>query len=223
MKPLSLTLQAFGPFAGRQHLDFAELGDSPLFLVSGATGSGKTTLLDAMVFALYGDSSGKEREPRQMRSHHAGDDTLTEVIFDFALGPSAYRVRRVPEQERAKLRGEGTTLEKADATLWRLKGAGEVAAAAPRMGLVRQEGPGGAPAARPPASRRTALSSWKPAGPGSPRASRSSWASGASSSARSSSSPRGSSGTSSPPAPAAGRRSCSSSSPPGPSPGSRRS
>jgi DNA repair protein SbcC/Rad50 len=125
MRPLSLTLQAFGPFAGRQHLDFAELGDSPLFLVSGATGSGKTTLLDAMVFALYGDSSGKEREPRQMRSHHAGDDTLTEVIFDFTLGPSAYRVRRVPEQERAKLRGEGTTLEKADATLWRLKRGGQ--------------------------------------------------------------------------------------------------
>jgi len=123
MKPLSLTLQAFGPFAGRQHLDFAELGDCPLFLVSGATGSGKTTLLDAMVFSLYGDSSGKEREARQMRSHHAGDDTLTEVIFDFALGQRAYRVRRVPEQERAKLRGEGTTVEKADATLWKLAGA----------------------------------------------------------------------------------------------------
>ena len=130
MKPLSLTLQAFGPFAGRQHLDFTELGDSPLFLVSGATGSGKTTLLDAMVFALYGDSSGKEREARQMRSHHAGDDTLTEVIFDFALGERAYRVRRVPEQERAKLRGGGTTVEKADATLWRLKGAEEVASGA---------------------------------------------------------------------------------------------
>jgi DNA repair protein SbcC/Rad50 len=138
MRPLSLTLQAFGPFAGRQHLDFAELGDSPLFLVSGATGSGKTTLLDAMVFALYGDSSGKEREPRQMRSHHAGDDTLTEVVFDFALGPSAYRVRRVPEQERAKLRGEGTTLEKADATLWRLKGEGDGEVAAVAM----PDGPG---------------------------------------------------------------------------------
>ena len=70
------------------------------------TGSGKTTILDGMCFALFGDSSGGERDGRQMRSHHAGLDTLTEVRFDFALGTDRYRVRRVPEQvRRALVRG----------------------------------------------------------------------------------------------------------------------
>lgn len=123
MRPIVLTVQAFGPFAGRQNLDFTVLGDRPLFLVSGATGSGKTTLLDAMVFALYGDSSsGREREASQMRSDHAPDDTLTEVVFDFALGDEVYRVHRVPEQERARRRGGGLTREKQDATLWKRTG-----------------------------------------------------------------------------------------------------
>ena len=48
MRPLALKIQAFGPFSGAQHLDFSELGENPLFLISGATGSGKTTILDAI-------------------------------------------------------------------------------------------------------------------------------------------------------------------------------
>ena len=125
MKPLFLRIQAFGPFSGAQALDFRELGDNPLFLISGATGSGKTTILDAICFALYGDTSGKVREAREMRSHHASPETLTEVAFEFTLGDKVYRVHRIPEQERPKKTGEGLTTQKNDATLWDRTGAGE--------------------------------------------------------------------------------------------------
>jgi exonuclease SbcC len=118
MRPLFLRLQAFGPFSGTQELDFTELGDNPLFLISGATGSGKTTILDAICFALFGDSSGKTREAREMRSDHAGPDTLTEVTLEFTLGDRVFRVHRIPEQERPKKTGEGFTTQKSDATLW---------------------------------------------------------------------------------------------------------
>ena len=125
MRPLKLQLQAFGPFAGRESLNFGELGHNPLFLICGPTGAGKTSLLDAICFALYGDTSGDEREGTQMRSDHAGPETLTEGQFDFSLGERQLRVHRVPEQERAKRRGEGTTTAKQDATLWDRTGAVE--------------------------------------------------------------------------------------------------
>jgi exonuclease SbcC len=96
MKPLQLELQAFGPFARRQVIDFRQLGGKTFFLIHGPTGSGKTSILDGICFALFGDSSGGERDGRQMRSHHADADTPTEVSFDFALGDQRYRVRRVP-------------------------------------------------------------------------------------------------------------------------------
>jgi DNA repair protein SbcC/Rad50 len=118
MRPLSLTIQAFGAFLGRQTLDFGALGDHRLFLIGGPTGAGKTTLLDAICFALYGDSSGNERVAEQMRSDHADPMTRTEVLLDFAIGPAGYRIHRIPRQERARRRGGGTTVEKQDATLW---------------------------------------------------------------------------------------------------------
>ena len=120
MKPLVLELQAFGPFAHRQVIDFRVLGSKTFFLIHGPTGSGKTTILDGMCFALFGDSSGGERDGRQMRSHHAGLDTLTEVKFDFALGTDRYRVRRVPEQMRRALRGGGETMQNPKADIWRI-------------------------------------------------------------------------------------------------------
>ena len=119
MRPLRLQVAAFGPYATRQELDFAELGEHGLFLLHGPTGAGKTTLLDAICFALFGDSSGGERDGRGMRSHLADPDALTEVTFDFAVGPERYRVTRTPEQERPKRRGTGTTSMQQDATLWR--------------------------------------------------------------------------------------------------------
>lgn len=120
MKPLVLELQAFGPFAHRQVIDFRVLGSKTFFLIHGPTGSGKTTILDGMCFALFGDSSGGERDGRQMRSHHAGLDTLTEVRFDFALGTDHYRVWRVPEQMRRALRGGGETMQNPKADIWRI-------------------------------------------------------------------------------------------------------
>jgi len=122
MRPLKLVMSAFGPYAGTQELDFRELGDRSFFLIHGPTGSGKTTILDAMCFALYGDTSGAQRDGRQMRSDHAGLPTVTEITFDFAIGADVYRIKRNPEQERPKRRGEGTTTMRADAILWKRTG-----------------------------------------------------------------------------------------------------
>ncbi|MHB9029888.1 MAG: AAA family ATPase, partial [Candidatus Latescibacterota bacterium] len=120
MRPLKLILRAFGPYAGEQAVDFRELGSRSFFLIHGPTGSGKTSILDGLCFALYGVTSGGEREARRMRSDHAGPDTPTEVIFDFMLGNAQYRVYRKPEQERPRLRGGGTTTDPARAVLWRI-------------------------------------------------------------------------------------------------------
>ena len=67
MKPLLLKLQAFGPFAAKESINFSALGHNPLFLINGPTGAGKSTILDAICFALYGQTTGAEREPSQMR------------------------------------------------------------------------------------------------------------------------------------------------------------
>lgn len=119
MKPLKLTIKAFGPYPGEQDLDFRILNDKSLFLIHGPTGSGKTTILDAITFALYGRTSGDERNPKEMRSDHADPSIQTEITFDFSLGKEIYRITRRPEQERIKKRGEGKTTVKAQATLWR--------------------------------------------------------------------------------------------------------
>lgn len=131
MKPLRLEMQAFGPFARRQIIDFRRLGDGSFFLIHGPTGSGKTTILDGLCFALFGDSSGGERDGRQMRSQHAPPELLTEVRFEFALGAERYRVERVPEQIRPARRGGGDTRQAPKAALWRLSGEGEVEQARP--------------------------------------------------------------------------------------------
>jgi len=129
VRPLVVTMQAFGPYAHRQEIDFAELGDAGFFLITGPTGSGKTTVLDAMSFALYGVASGGPesdggRSGAAMRSDHAALGTVTSVTFDFALGADLYRIERLPEQERPRRRGEGTTRQAQEATIWRLRRAG---------------------------------------------------------------------------------------------------
>ncbi|WP_386079531.1 AAA family ATPase [Vreelandella sp. F11] len=126
MTPLTLTMQAFGPFAGSETIDFTALGRSPLFLINGPTGAGKSSILDALCFALYGQTTGNERDPAQMRCDQADASLLTEVTLDFRLRGVDYRVRRVPQQERPKARGEGTTTHNAEAQLWRLKADGDV-------------------------------------------------------------------------------------------------
>ena len=123
MRPLRLAMRAFGPYAGEQELDFTVLGAATCFLIHGPTGAGKTSILDAICFALYGEASGGERDPRRLRSDHAEPGTLTEVEFDFSLGAETYRVSRSPEQERPKARGTGTTTQQPKAGLWRRTGA----------------------------------------------------------------------------------------------------
>lgn len=109
MKPLQLHLQAFGPFAGKETVDFTLLGESPLFLINGPTGAGKSTLLDALCFALYGQTTGNDRSATQMRCDRAAAKDLTWVELTFSLGQKNYRIYRLPEQERPKQKGEGWT------------------------------------------------------------------------------------------------------------------
>jgi len=125
MRPLSLTMTAFGPFPGTETVDFEKFGDAPLFLINGPTGSGKTTILDAICFALYGQTTGDEREGSQMRCDLAPAETLADVSLTFELAGQHYRIRRVPEQQKPKLRGEGTTTHSTEAQLWSLHSAGE--------------------------------------------------------------------------------------------------
>ena len=86
MKPLQLTMRAFGAYAGEQIIDFTLLGDKNFFLIHGPTGSGKTTILDAISFALYGSASGDLRESKNLRSDYAPAEQKTEVEFTFKSG-----------------------------------------------------------------------------------------------------------------------------------------
>lgn len=121
MRPLRLKMQAFGPFAECVELDFGRLGAQAFFLIHGPTGAGKTSLLDAICFALYGDSSGGEREARAMRSDHAAAGLATEVELEFALGEARYLVRRAPAQSRPRRDGRGDTsvAPQAELAQWR--------------------------------------------------------------------------------------------------------
>lgn len=117
MRPIKLTISAFGPYAGRSTLELDSLGESGLYLITGDTGAGKTTIFDAIVYALYGEASGQNREPTMFRSKYAASDTPTEVELTFEYGGKCYTVRRNPEYERPKTRGEGFTTQKAEAEL----------------------------------------------------------------------------------------------------------
>ena len=117
MRPLKLTISAFGPYAGRTVLDFEKLGARGLYLITGDTGAGKTTIFDAITYALYGGASGENREPSMFRSKYAAPETPTEVELLFTCAGKTYTVRRNPEYERPKTRGEGVTNQSAEAEL----------------------------------------------------------------------------------------------------------
>ena len=108
MKPLRLELQAFGPYADRQSIDFEKLAEKGMFLIKGPTGSGKTTIFDAMTFALYGGSSGDDSKNKfgrndleEWRCNQADKSVATEVCFTFSVQNRKYQFirRKVPKRK----------------------------------------------------------------------------------------------------------------------------
>lgn len=117
MRPIKLTMSAFGPYAGETTIDFEKLGQSGLYLITGDTGAGKTTIFDAIVYALYDKTSSDERKPAMLRSKYADANTPTFVELLFRCGDREYRVRRNPEYLRPKKSGTGFTKAAADCEL----------------------------------------------------------------------------------------------------------
>ena len=117
MRPLRLTMSAFGPYAGKTELSLEQLGTRGLYLVTGDTGAGKTTIFDAITFALFGEASGDSRTADMLRSKYAdaGTPTLVELVFVYA--GKTYKVRRSPEYERPAKRGDKLVTQKAEAEL----------------------------------------------------------------------------------------------------------
>jgi len=120
MRIHGLQLQAFGPFAGRQEVDFGVLNDAGLFLLDGPTGAGKSTVLAGICFALYGSVPG-DRTPESLASTQAPIGTRPEVLLDFTVGGRRFEVQRWPRYRRPARRklkdGTGLTEEKAGAVL----------------------------------------------------------------------------------------------------------
>lgn len=125
MRPHILTMQAFGPYAGRETIDFNSLGERTMFVISGKTGAGKTTIFDGISFAIYGKASGEDRSGQDLRSQFAEDDVMTEVSLQFTLRGKTYWVTRSPQQERKKKAGEGTTTVGAKAELYEILAEGK--------------------------------------------------------------------------------------------------
>ncbi|WP_367324770.1 AAA family ATPase [Streptomyces sp. HUAS ZL42] len=114
-----LEVTAFGPFGGTQRVDFDALSAAGLFLLHGPTGAGKTSVLDAVCYALYGAVPGARQSGQGMtlRSDHAARGTRTEVTLELTVAGRRLEITRQPPWERPKLRGKGTTLDKAQSRL----------------------------------------------------------------------------------------------------------
>ncbi len=117
MRPTNIRISGFGPYAGNVDLPMDRLGESGLYLITGDTGAGKTSIFDAICYALYGEPSGGNREVYMLRSLYAAPDTPTEVELAFLHAGREYRVKRSPEYQRPKRKGEGTTKHIAEAEM----------------------------------------------------------------------------------------------------------
>ena len=117
MKPLHLTMSAFGPYKEKIEVDFTKLGDNGIFLITGDTGAGKTTIFDGISFALFGESSGTHRESTTFRSKFAKKETETYVTLIFNHRNKIYKITRNPSYTVPKKRGEGETQKPSDASL----------------------------------------------------------------------------------------------------------
>jgi len=122
MRPVKLILQAFGPYADRQVVDFQDAVTSGLFGIYGPTGSGKSTIFSAMTFALFGEAAKPDQEITSFRSDHADRELPTEVEFIFDVGEKRYLIRRRPEQMRPKQRGDGETRDPHEAWFFDVTG-----------------------------------------------------------------------------------------------------
>ena len=115
MKLHLLEMQAFGPFSGKEAVDFSALGDNALFLIDGQTGAGKTSILHAICYALYGETTDTERKDMGLRCDFAKADVLTTLFLEFSIRGEKYRISRVPTQRRPSKRGAGETQQIASA------------------------------------------------------------------------------------------------------------
>ncbi|WP_409563120.1 AAA family ATPase [Hyphomicrobium sp. MC8b] len=122
MRPVRLTMQAFGPFPGRIVIDFRHAVDAGLFGIYGQTGSGKSTIFSAMTFALFGAPAKPDQDAPSLRSDLADAATITEVEFVFDIGRHRYVIVRRPDQMRPKQRGDGETRSSHEAFLFEASG-----------------------------------------------------------------------------------------------------
>lgn len=139
MKPLKLTMQAFGPYAGTEEIDFTSLGNRTMFVISGKTGAGKTTIFDAISYAIYGKASGEDRNGPDLRSQFAKEELLTEVSLDFSLRNKAYSITRSPQQLKKKEKGDGHTQIGAKAELYMWEENGEKKLLASKINDVEEK------------------------------------------------------------------------------------
>ncbi len=117
MRPLNISISAFGPYAEYTNIPMEELGDRGLYLITGDTGAGKTTIFDAICFALFGEPSGNTRDASMFRSKYAAPETPTEVELTFRHMGRIYRIKRNPEYMRPAKKGGGETKQLAKAEL----------------------------------------------------------------------------------------------------------
>ncbi|BBF45185.1 exonuclease SbcC [Lachnospiraceae bacterium KM106-2] len=118
MKPMQLSLSAWGSYPGEVHVDFTTFEEQGIFLITGPTGAGKTTIFDAISFALYGNVSGSVREKTSLRSDFAKPEAATYVELTFKHKGRHYKIRRIPKYERQKKRQSGTTTQSETAELY---------------------------------------------------------------------------------------------------------